>query len=124
KADHDDREPETPADAGESKAAVPEAPSGTHAADPDAPAAAVDAGTQDDALEAPPAAVETPDEALAVAGEPVETGPSAELKAIVEALIFASPEPITLRTLFKLLADEPKEDVTAAVQALKADYEN
>ena len=26
--------------------------------------------------------------------------------------------------LFKLLADEPKEDVTAAVAALKADYEN
>jgi segregation and condensation protein B len=48
---------------------------------------------------------------------------SAELKAIVEALIFASPEPLTPRTLFKLLADEPKEDVTAAVAALKADYD-
>ncbi len=48
---------------------------------------------------------------------------SAELKAIVEALIFASPEPITPRMLFKLLADEPKEDVTAAVQALKAEYD-
>ena len=48
---------------------------------------------------------------------------SAELKAIVEALIFASPEPITPRTLFKLLADEPKEDVTAAVQALRTDYD-
>ena len=44
---------------------------------------------------------------------------SAELKAIVEALIFASPEPITSKTLFKLLADEPKEDI-AAVRALKA----
>jgi segregation and condensation protein B len=48
---------------------------------------------------------------------------SAELKAIVEALIFASPEPITSKTLFKLLADEPKEDIAAAVQALKAEYE-
>ncbi len=48
---------------------------------------------------------------------------SAELKAIVEALIFASPEPITPRMLFRLLADEPKEDVTAAVQALRADYD-
>ena len=47
---------------------------------------------------------------------------SAELKAIVEALIFASPEPLTPKVLFKLLADEPKEDVTAAVAALKADY--
>ena len=48
---------------------------------------------------------------------------SAELKAIVEALIFASPEPITPRLLFKLLADEPKEDVTAAVAALRAEYD-
>jgi segregation and condensation protein B len=48
---------------------------------------------------------------------------SAELKAIVEALIFASPEPITPRVLLKLLADEPKEDVTAAVQALMAEYD-
>ena len=51
-------------------------------------------------------------------------GLSAELKAIVEALIFASPEPLTPRTLFKLLSDEPKEDVTAAVEALKVDYDN
>ena len=49
---------------------------------------------------------------------------SAEVKAVVEALIFASPEPITPKMLFKLLSDEPKEDVTAAIAALKADYEN
>src|ERR687892_2313542 len=49
---------------------------------------------------------------------------SAELKAIVEALIFASPEPITPKMLFKLLAEEPKEDVTAAIEALKADYDS
>jgi segregation and condensation protein B len=47
----------------------------------------------------------------------------AELKAIVEALIFASPEPITPKLLFKLLADEPKEDVAAAVAALRAEYD-
>jgi segregation and condensation protein B len=49
---------------------------------------------------------------------------SAEVKAVVEALIFASPEPITPKMLFKLLNDEPKEDVSAAIVALKADYEN
>src|SRR5688572_2464203 len=49
---------------------------------------------------------------------------SAEVKAIVEALIFASPEPVTPKMLYKLLADEPKEDVAAAVDALKADYES
>src|SRR5919106_4155892 len=54
----------------------------------------------------------------------VHTTVSAELKAIVEALIFASPEPITPKMLFKLLAEEPKEDVSAAIEALKADYEN
>lgn len=50
--------------------------------------------------------------------------PSAELKAILEALIFASPEPITPRMIFRLVAEEPKEDVTAAVASLRADYEN
>ena len=52
-----------------------------------------------------------------------ERAPSAELKAIVEALIFASPEPLTPKMLFRLLADEPREDVSATIQALKADYE-
>ena len=50
--------------------------------------------------------------------------PTAELKAIVEALIFASPEPITAKMLFKVLADEPKEDVSAAIQAIRVDYEH
>jgi len=53
-----------------------------------------------------------------------ETGTaSAELKAIVEALIFASPEPVTMKMIYKLLSDEPKEDVLAAVRALAGDYE-
>ena len=46
----------------------------------------------------------------------------AQLKAVIEALIFASPEPLTPRMLYKLLNDEPKEDVKAALEALKADY--
>ena len=49
---------------------------------------------------------------------------SAELKAVVEALIFASPEPLTPKMLYRLLAEEPKEDVAATVEALKADYES
>jgi len=47
----------------------------------------------------------------------------AQLKAIIEALVFASPEPLTPKMLFKLLSDEPKEDVLAAIQALQQDYE-
>ena len=46
----------------------------------------------------------------------------AQLKAIVEALVFASPEPLTPKMLFKLLNDEPKEEVLAAVMALQQDY--
>jgi segregation and condensation protein B len=45
------------------------------------------------------------------------------LKPIVEALIFASPEPLTMKMLYKLLDGEPREDVDAALAAVKADYE-
>jgi segregation and condensation protein B len=45
------------------------------------------------------------------------------LKPIVEALIFASPEPLTRKTLYKLLDQEPREDVDAALASLRADYE-
>jgi segregation and condensation protein B len=46
-----------------------------------------------------------------------------DLKAVVEALIFASPEPVTVKTLTKLLDTEPKEEIVAAIEALKADYD-
>jgi segregation and condensation protein B len=49
--------------------------------------------------------------------------PAAELKAILEALIFASPEPLTPKAIFKLLASEPKEDVLLALDALKREYD-
>jgi segregation and condensation protein B len=55
---------------------------------------------------------------------PAPPAVAAEVKAVVEALIFATPEPITPKMLFRLLAEEPKEDVKAAVEAIKADYEN
>src|SRR6266853_5781030 len=48
---------------------------------------------------------------------------NAELKAILEALIFASPEPLTPNAMCKLLDTEPKEDVQAALAGLKQDYE-
>lgn len=46
-----------------------------------------------------------------------------DLKAIVEALIFASPEPVTIKTLTKLLDSETVEDITAAIDELKEAYE-
>jgi len=54
--------------------------------------------------------------------ETVDRRPSAELKAIVEALIFASPEPLTMKAMCKLLEAETKEDVQAALAELKEDY--
>ena len=62
------------------------------------------------------------------AGENIEASElprlaSAELKAILEALIFASPEPLTPKAIYKLLDAEPREDVDAALTALKQDYE-
>src|SRR6187401_3458356 len=48
---------------------------------------------------------------------------SDDLKPVIEALIFASPDPLTPKMLFKLLESEPKEDVEAALEALKRDYE-
>src|SRR5688500_4773799 len=48
---------------------------------------------------------------------------SDHLKPIVEALIFASPDPVTAKSLYKLLDGEPREDVDAALAALRIDYE-
>jgi segregation and condensation protein B len=48
---------------------------------------------------------------------------SEHLKPIIEALIFASPEPLTPKTLFKVLEAEPREDVEAGLALLRQDYE-
>ena len=56
------------------------------------------------------------------AEEPVPKMELAQLKAVIEALVFASPEPLTPKMLYKLLNDEPKEDVLAALQAVRDDY--
>jgi segregation and condensation protein B len=56
-------------------------------------------------------------------GESLPKRAAAELKAILEALIFASPDPMTPKAMAKLLDSEPKEDVLAALAELKQDYE-
>ncbi len=45
-----------------------------------------------------------------------------QLKAIIEALVFASPDPLTPKTLYALLDGEPREQIDAALEALKADW--
>ncbi len=81
------------------------------------------------ALEPSPPDAPAHDEATASVDAVLASGaeraePSAELKAIIEALIFASPEPLTPKMLFRLLRAEPKEDVLAAIAELRAEYEN
>lgn len=63
------------------------------------------------------------------AGEPLAEAPGKpgrlgveQLTAIIEALVFASPEPLAPRALFRLLADEPREDVQAALDALESTW--
>jgi segregation and condensation protein B len=56
-------------------------------------------------------------------GESLPKRGAAELKSILEALIFASPDPMTVKAMCRLLDSEPKEDVVAALAGLKEDYE-
>ena len=46
-----------------------------------------------------------------------------DLKPILEALIFASPGPLTPEALSELLDGPPKEDIERALEALQAEYE-
>ncbi|HTI39264.1 MAG TPA: SMC-Scp complex subunit ScpB [Vicinamibacterales bacterium] len=48
---------------------------------------------------------------------------SDHLKPIIEALIFASPEPLTPKQLYKLLPEEPRDDVDGALASVRADYD-
>jgi segregation and condensation protein B len=57
-----------------------------------------------------------------LAAAPAEAVASEQLVAIIEALVFASPEPVLPKVLFKLLDTEPREDVDAAVAELKRRY--
>ena len=123
-----------------------EGPGGLDAPETDAVNSAADAGdaavqaTEDADVSAAPAEAdasheselasrgETSADLTAVLGEGAEETAeplvgSAEIKPIIEALIFASPEPLSLKQIQKLLDSEPKEDVAAAVEHLKRDYE-
>jgi segregation and condensation protein B len=54
--------------------------------------------------------------------EPEYQVPPQEVRAILEALIFASPEPITSRQIGQVLGDVPKETWQEELQALRDDY--
>src|SRR5262245_26245555 len=48
--------------------------------------------------------------------------PPDEIRAVLEALIFASPQPLTPREIGKVLGGVPKEAWQAAVEEIRADY--
>ena len=78
---------------------------------------------RDEKDERPPAdpAVEAAAELAEVDGEPPSL-PAEEVRAILEALIFASPQPITPREVGKVLASVERERWQAALDELRAEY--
>lgn len=48
--------------------------------------------------------------------------PPHRLKPVVEALVFASPEPLTLKAITRVLEDQSREDVEQALAELRDDY--
>ena len=60
------------------------------------------------------------DEATAEAAAPVL--PATEVRAVLEALVFASPQPLTPREIEKVLGGVPKRDWQAALEEIRADY--
>jgi segregation and condensation protein B len=56
------------------------------------------------------------------ASEEAPVLPPAEVRAVVEALIFASPQPVTAREIGKVLQGVPKPDWQRALEEIKADY--
>jgi len=48
--------------------------------------------------------------------------PPAEVRAVLEALIFASPQPLTAREIGKVLQGVPKEGWQQALEEIRADY--
>ncbi|MCL4818477.1 MAG: SMC-Scp complex subunit ScpB [Vicinamibacteria bacterium] len=129
---HEDEKDETrpaaeeAADSGEAPAEVAETPAAPDAAEAEA-AAAPDAGAEPTVDGGP---VETPAEGAepGVADldepepDPPYEVPAQEVRAILEALIFASPEPITPRQIGQVLGDVPKETWQEQLAALREDY--
>lgn len=54
---------------------------------------------------------------------PAPVLPPAEIRAVVEALIFASPQPITPREIGQVIQGVPKDDWMAAIGEIQADYQ-
>jgi segregation and condensation protein B len=69
-----------------------------------------------------PAGETSIDRVMATGAEPAPPAIDDELVAILEAVIFASPEPITPKAIFKLLDRQPRQDVERALGELQRRY--
>jgi segregation and condensation protein B len=82
-------------------------------------ATAPDGAPQDEAVESPAFSESQPQEAVA---EELPVLPREEVRAILEALIFASPQPVTPREIGQVLTGVAREEWLAEVEELKAEY--
>src|SRR5262245_7240987 len=94
------------------EAAAEEGPAPEPATTIDAPAA--DTATAVDVAAAPPDTAPPSEEVLIL--------PASEVRAVLEALVFASPQPITAREITKVLEGVPRPSWQAALDELRADY--
>lgn len=56
------------------------------------------------------------------AADEVPVLPATEVRAVLEALIFASPQPVTAREIGKVMQGVPKDDWQRALEEIRADY--
>jgi segregation and condensation protein B len=126
------------AEAGQAPADAPDADDLPTASDPDAPALDVDddvdGGEQDAETDIARESDMSAADFEAITGElkdpelfdpaEVANAPRAPhpLKPFVEALIFASPEPLTLKAMARLLDDQPREDIETALAEVRESY--
>lgn len=65
---------------------------------------------------------ETTETEAAAEEAPAPVLPAAEVRAVLEALVFASPQPVTPREIEKVLGGVSRADWQAALEGLRADY--
>ncbi len=106
-----------------------EEPTGPGTPEPTEAAAAGSIPTPDDepavseeAKAGPPASLPDGSTDRADEAEDVSVLPAREVRAIVEALIFACPQPITPREIGRVLVGVPREDWQRELEALRDDY--
>jgi len=65
---------------------------------------------------------QAPDEPPRAEAEEASVLPSPQVRAVLEALVFASPQPITPREIARVLQGVPREEWEKQLEGLRADY--